>query len=216
MLAPMGLGLSETKTRVCHIDEGFDFLGWRIQRLAQRGRSGKRAIYTYPSKRALGSIKDRIRSLTRRGRHRTLADLLRRLNPALRGWCNYFRHGVSQRTFSYVDYFAFWRVFGWLHKRHHGLNKHTLVRRHLPDWRISDEGIDIFRADSGRHRVLPLPGHQDPDTMVEHNDRTDRTRGMTRGEPDAVEVARPVRRAGRRNPPHRETGRALRSDPYTR
>jgi RNA-directed DNA polymerase len=145
VLAPMGLRLSEAKTRVCHIDEGFDFLGWRIQRRTQRGRSGKRAIYTYPSKKALASIKDRIRSLTRRGRHRTLAVLLRRLNPALRGWCNYFRHGVSQRTFSYVDYFAFWRVFGWLHKRHHGLNKHTLVRRHLPDWKISDEGIDLFR-----------------------------------------------------------------------
>jgi RNA-directed DNA polymerase len=148
VLAPMGLRLSEAKTRVCHIDEGFDFLGWRIQRRTRRGRSGKRAVYTYPSKKALASIKDRIRSLTRRGRHRTLADLLRRLNPALRGWCNYFRHGVSQRTFSYVDYFAFWRVFGWLHKRHHGLNKHTLVRRHLPDWKISDDGIDLFRAEA--------------------------------------------------------------------
>lgn len=145
VLAPMGLRLSEEKTRVCHIDEGFDFLGWRIQRRNRRGRTGKRAVYTYPSKKALASIVDKVRSLTRRGRHRTLADLLHRLNPVLRGWCNYFRHGVSQRTFSYVDYFAFWRIFGWLRKRHHGLNKHTLVRRHLPNWKISDDGIDLFR-----------------------------------------------------------------------
>ena len=41
VLAPMGLRLSEEKTRVCHIDEGFDFLGWRIQRRAWRGRTGK-------------------------------------------------------------------------------------------------------------------------------------------------------------------------------
>ena len=148
VLAPMGLRLSEAKTRVCHIDEGFDFLGWRIQRRAQRGRSGKRAVYTYPSKKALASIKDKVRSLTRRGRHRTLADLLRRVNPVLRGWCNYFRHGVSQRTFSYVDYFVFWRVFGWLRKRHLGLNKHTLVRRHLPGWKISDDGIELFRPEA--------------------------------------------------------------------
>jgi RNA-directed DNA polymerase len=47
VLAPMGLRLSEAKTRVCHIDEGFDFLGWRIQRRAWRGRTGKRAVYTY-------------------------------------------------------------------------------------------------------------------------------------------------------------------------
>jgi RNA-directed DNA polymerase len=145
VLAPMGLRLSEAKTRVCHIDEGFDFLGWRIQRRNRRGRNGKRAVYTYPSKKALASIVDKVRSLTRRGRHRTLAVLLRRLNPVLRGWCNYFRHGVSQRTFSYVDYFAFWRVFGWLRKRHAGLNKHTLVRRYLPNWKISDDGIDLFR-----------------------------------------------------------------------
>jgi RNA-directed DNA polymerase len=148
VLAPMGLRLSEEKTRVCHIDEGFDFLGWHIRRRAQRGRNGKKAVYTYPSKKALASIVDKVRWLTRRGRHRTLADLLHRLNPVLRGWCHYFRHGVAQRTFSYVDYFAFWRVFGWLRKRHTRLNKHTLVRRHLPDWKISDEGVDLFRPEA--------------------------------------------------------------------
>ena len=145
VLAPMGLRLSETKTRVCHIDEGFDFLGWRIQRRAKRGRTGKTAVYTYPSKKALASIIDKVRTLTRRANHRTLADLLRRLNPVLRGWCNYFRHGVSSRTFSYVDHYAFWRIFGWLRKRHVGLNKHTLVRRYLPGWRIRDGGIEMFR-----------------------------------------------------------------------
>ena len=145
VLAPMGLRLSETKTRVCHIDEGFDFLGWRIQRRRWRGRAGKHAIYTYPSKKALASVVDKVRTLTRRKRHRTLADLLRRLNPALRGWCNYFRHGVSSRTFNYVDHFAFWRIVGWLRKRHVGLNMHTLVRRYLPGSRIRDGGIEMFR-----------------------------------------------------------------------
>ena len=95
VLAPIGLRLSEHKTRVRHIDEGFDFLGWRIQRRAWRGRTGKRAVYTYPSKKSLASVMDKVRTLTRRERHRTLADLLRRLNPVLRGWCTYFRHGVS-------------------------------------------------------------------------------------------------------------------------
>ncbi|MDA8218384.1 MAG: group II intron reverse transcriptase/maturase [Dehalococcoidales bacterium] len=55
VLSPMGLSLSEHKTRVCHIDEGFDFLGWHIQRRRQRGRGGKRAVYTYPSKKALAA-----------------------------------------------------------------------------------------------------------------------------------------------------------------
>ena len=145
VLATMGLRLSEAKTRIRHIDEGFDFLGWRVQRRAWRGRAGKTAVYTYASKKALAAIKDEVRRLTRRARHRTLADLLRRLNPVLRGWCTYFRHGVSSRTFSYIDHFAFWRVVGWLRKRHLGLNMHTLVRRYLPRWEISDDGIDMFR-----------------------------------------------------------------------
>jgi RNA-directed DNA polymerase len=123
-------------------------LGWRIQRRAWRSRAGgKTAIYTYPSKKALASIKDKARTLTRRAKHRTLADLLRRLNPVLRGWCTYFRHGVSKRTFCYVDHFAYWRIVGWLRKRHLGLNMHTLVRRYLPGWEISNSGIEMFRPE---------------------------------------------------------------------
>lgn len=148
VLAPMGLRLSEEKSRVCHIDEGFDFLGWRIQRRAWRNRTGKRAVYTYPSKKALASIMDKVRTLTRRRNHRTLTDLLYRLNPVLRGWCNYFRHGVSSRTFGYVDHFAFWRIVGWLRKRHPGLNKHTLIRRFLPDWQIRAGGVEMFRPEN--------------------------------------------------------------------
>ena len=145
VLAPMGLRLSEEKTRVCHIDEGFDFLGWRIQRRAQRGRTGRRAVYTYPSKKSLTSVTDKVRSLTRRHRHRTLADLLRQLNPVLRGWCNYFRHGVSKQSFGYLDHFTWWRIFHWLRKRHVGLNKGTLVRRFLPGWEVRDGRVEMFR-----------------------------------------------------------------------
>jgi RNA-directed DNA polymerase len=146
VLAPMGLRLSTAKTRVCHIDEGFDFLGFRIQRRPVRG-TNKRAVVTYPSRRALHLIRDKIRRLTRRKRHRTLADLLQRLNPVLRGWCHYFRHGVSKRTFSYIGNFAWWRVVGWIRKRHAGLSWGTLRRRHLPEWKITDAGIVLFRCD---------------------------------------------------------------------
>jgi RNA-directed DNA polymerase len=148
VLAPMGLRLSVDKTRVVHVDDGFDFLGWHIQRRSWRGRPGKKAVYTYPSKKALASIVDKVRTLTRRAAHRTLADLLRRLNPVLRGWCNYFRHGVSGRTFSYLDHYAFWRIVGWLRKRHVGLNMHTLVRRFLPGWHVSAGKIEMFRPNA--------------------------------------------------------------------
>jgi len=145
VLAPMGLRLSEVKTGVCHIDEGFDFLGWHIQRRSRRGQAGRKAVYTYPSKKALASVMAKVKSLTARAKHRTLADLLISVNRILRGWCNYFRHGVSSKTFSYLDHFTWWRIFGWLRKRHDGLNKRTLVRRYLPGWKIRDGSVEMFR-----------------------------------------------------------------------
>ena len=86
VIAPLGLRLSVNKTRVCHLDEGFDFLGFRIQRRRKKG-TNKTAVYTYPSKKALLSILAKVRALTKKARHHGLADLLGRLNPVLRGWC---------------------------------------------------------------------------------------------------------------------------------
>ncbi len=144
VLAPMGLRLSEEKTRVCHIDEGFDFLGYRIQRRSRRGRTGKRAVYTYPSKKALASVMNKVRSRTRREKHRTLADLLLAVNRVLQGWCNYFRHGVSAQTFSYLEHYTWHRVAEWIRKRHNGLSWGSL-RRLFPGWEIRDGQTELFR-----------------------------------------------------------------------
>ncbi len=143
VLAPMGLRLSEAKTKVCHIDEGFDFLGFRIQRRRKRG-TDKRVVYTYPAKKALASIIDRVRALTRRSSHPTLAALLRQLNPVLRGWCAYFRYGVSKATFGYLDQYTWHRVVRWLRKRHNRTKWPVIVRRWLPQWRPTDDGVTLF------------------------------------------------------------------------
>jgi RNA-directed DNA polymerase len=164
VLAPMGLSLSVEKSGICHIDEGFDFLGFRIQRRSWHGRPGKRAIYTYPSKRSLAAVIGKVRMLTRRARHRTLADLLRAINPVLRGWCSYFRHGASKRVFCYLDHFTWWRIVSWLRKRHLGLNWGTISRRYLPGWEIRDGRVEMFRPQAetvSRYRyrgnLIPTP-----------------------------------------------------------
>ena len=143
VLAPIGLRLSEAKTSVVHLDEGFDFLGWRIQRRRKRGTS-QQFLYTYPSKKALLSVTARVRTLTRRAKNRTLSELLHRLNPVLRGWAAYFCHGVSKRTFDYLGHFAWQRVVGWLRKRHPGTSWAALRRRFLPGWRPTQHGIELF------------------------------------------------------------------------
>jgi RNA-directed DNA polymerase len=103
VLAPVGLRLSPDKTQVVHIDDGFDFLGFHIRRMRKRGTT-KSFVYTKPSKKAIASIKGKVRTMTYRSNlHMPPADLLRFLGRMLRGWANYFRHGASKATFSAID-----------------------------------------------------------------------------------------------------------------
>ena len=162
VLAPMGLRLSDEKTRICHIDEGFDFLGWRIQRRTKRGHPHRKETYTYPSRKALTSLMKKVRSLTRRAQHKTLADLLHRLNPVLRGWCTYFQHGVSSQTFSYVDHYTWWRILNWLRKRHGSPNWRTMLRRHTPNWAIRDGNVEMYRPSSVRITRYRYRGNRIP------------------------------------------------------
>ncbi|MGH9258285.1 MAG: group II intron maturase-specific domain-containing protein [Acidimicrobiales bacterium] len=143
VLAPMGLRLSEEKTRIAHIDKGFDFLGWRIQRHQKRGGT-KRYVYTYPAKKALASIVERVRTITRQGTDLSLTVLLHRLNPVLRGWTTYFRPGVSHRTFQYLRAYTWHRVVGWLRRKHPRLNWEQLRRRHLPGWWPTEGEVRLF------------------------------------------------------------------------
>jgi RNA-directed DNA polymerase len=117
VLAPMGLRLSDAKTGVVHIDEGFDFLGFRIQRQTKQG-TNRAYVYTFPAKKALASIKRKVKTITRQGTNNSLSDLLRQLNAVLRGWTNYFRHGVSSDTFGYLRHYTWWRVVRWLRRKH--------------------------------------------------------------------------------------------------
>lgn len=144
VLAPLGLSLAPEKTRVAHIDEGIDFLGWRIKR-QRRGSDGRRYVYTYPSKRSLAAVKAKVRQITRSGRNQTLAQLLHRLNPVLRGWCAYFRCGVSSQTFAYLDAFAWRRVMRWLRRKYPKANWRWLIDRHLPGWRPTHGSVTLYR-----------------------------------------------------------------------
>ena len=152
VLAPLGLQLSPEKTRVVHIDEGFDFLSFTIRRMRKRGTQ-KRCVYTTPSKKAVQAIKDKVKRKTHRStRHQDLDELLTTLNLTLRGWANYFRHGVSSRAFSHVDDHAFWRIVGWLRGKYKGKSRLGMpeLRRRFCDqgWRFAHNGVVFTGASS--------------------------------------------------------------------
>jgi RNA-directed DNA polymerase len=143
VLRPMGLRLSETKTMIAHIDEGFDFLGFRIQRQRQQG-SDKRFVYTWPSKKAFASIKAKVKTLTTGGTNQPLHVLLHRLNPVLRGWTSYFRHGSSKATFRYLHQFVWRRTIRWLRRKHPRASWKQLRRLYLPGWWPTDDRMVMF------------------------------------------------------------------------
>ena len=153
MLAPMGLRLSPEKTRVVHIDEGFDFLGFHIRRRMRKRGTQKQCVYTTPSKKAVQAAKDKVREKTRRSTlHLESGRAADQLEPDLRGWANYFRHGVSSRAFHHLDQHAWWRVVGWIRAKYKGKTRigWKELRRRFCDqgWRFAHEGVVFTGASS--------------------------------------------------------------------
>jgi RNA-directed DNA polymerase len=144
VLAPLGLRLSEEKTRVVDVDEGFVFLGFLIERRRKRG-TAKSYVYTVPSRKAVQSIKDRVTAATYRSTlYQDLDQLLSRLNRMLAGWANYFRHGVSKKTFTAIDSHAWSRIAGWL-RRKHRISRRGLRRFCNRGWRFAGPKV-AFRG----------------------------------------------------------------------
>ena len=146
VLAPLGLRLSEAKTRIAHMSESLDFLEFRVQWRRKRGTT-KWYVYTFISDRPIRSLKDKIRALTRRTSQQPLGAALIRLNQIMRGWANYFKHAVCKHTMSSLENFAWHRVIRWLMRLHRWKGKD--VRRHLTGhdgrWRRpSADGIELF------------------------------------------------------------------------
>jgi RNA-directed DNA polymerase len=152
VLAPMGLRLAAEKTQVVHIDEGFDFLSFNIRRQRKRGTQ-KQYVYTKPSKKAIQSIKDKVKEKTNRSTlHLDLAELLGSLNRLMRGWANYFRHGVSKQVFHAIDHYAWRRITKWIFHKHSRLTWKQVRRRFcLPGtWRIAHSGVVFTGASNVR------------------------------------------------------------------
>lgn len=147
VLIPMGLRLSEEKTVIVHIDEGFDFLGMHIQRHKKLG-AAKRYVYTYPSRAALASVKAKVRGATRGTTNQSLSELVSRLNPVLRGWTNYHRHGASSKTFSYLSAFTWRRVWIWSRHKHPKATVMELRRRYFPGWWPTQDKAQLFKPDT--------------------------------------------------------------------
>jgi len=112
-LQERGLELSHEKTRITHIQDGFDFLGQTVRRYP----NGK--VLLKPSRKNvkafLGKIKETLKVY---GGSASAGDLVIRLNQQIQGWALYHRHASSKRTFDRVDNVIFHRLWRWARRRH--------------------------------------------------------------------------------------------------
>lgn len=116
-LQSRGLSLSEEKTMITHIDNGFDFLGWTFKKY-----NGK--LIVKPSK---SSIKNLVRKCSKiilgEGKASKQSDLIRRLNQVIRGWTNYHKHVVASKVFSYINNTLYYLLQQWSKHRHPNKNE---------------------------------------------------------------------------------------------
>jgi RNA-directed DNA polymerase len=110
-LAPRGLAFNEDKTQVVTLDEGFDFLGFNVRRY------GNKPLIK-PSKAAVRRIRKRLRDELRSLRGTNAQAVIRRLNPIIRGWANYYRTQVSAEIFGKLDHYLWRLTYKWARFSH--------------------------------------------------------------------------------------------------
>ena len=169
VLATMGLRLSPEKTLITHIDEGLDFLGWRIQRHRKRGTS-RHYVYTYPSKKAVLAVMAEGEDDMPTGRGEPAAG--RPAAPAQPGAAGLVRllpaRRVVRDVFSYLSHYVWRTVWRWLRRKHRRERPGSELRRQLLRRRMvaGQRAPGAVRPGEGEHDPIPLPGIGDPVTLA--------------------------------------------------
>jgi RNA-directed DNA polymerase len=146
-LAERGLSLSPEKTKITHVSEGFDFLGFNV-----RTYNGKLLIT--PSKDALVGVARKIGGIIRENKAVTQQMLIGLLNPVIRGWAYYFRHIVAKRTFNKLDHLIWQALWRWAMRRHPNKGKRWVKKKYFPALRFRHW---VFACESGQNDLIDGP-----------------------------------------------------------
>jgi RNA-directed DNA polymerase len=124
-LEPRGLAFNEAKTRIVHLSQGFDFLGFSIRRYP----NGK--LLTKPGKEAMRRIRERLSNEAIAMRGANADALIARLNPVITGWAAYYRIGVSKHAFSTLDTHLWKLAWKWARYSHPNKPRRWIITRYF-------------------------------------------------------------------------------------
>ena len=143
-LAVRGLRLSEAKTRIVHLTEGFDFLGFNVRRYkVNNTRTGYKLLIT-PSKDAVERFKTKVRAEWLRLKGHRITEVLKALVPIVRGWANYYRTVVAKRTFSALDYWMYKRAYRYARSMHPNKPRKWLNSRYWGHFATKRRNATVF------------------------------------------------------------------------
>ena len=136
-LAARGLILSEKKTKITQVTEGFDFLGWNV-------RYFNRMLVTQPSKKNVKAFLGKIRDLLRDRKAAKQIEVIEKLAPVIRGWANYHRSQMASQTFARCDHQIWQALWRWACRRHPNKGRRWIRRRYFislkgREWRFADQ-----------------------------------------------------------------------------
>ena len=120
-----GLTLSPEKTKVVDISDGFDFLGWNFRKYGDK-------LLIKPAKKNVKAFLTGIREVIRNNKTATQENLIRLLNPKIRGWAGYHMNQVSKKTFSNVDKAIWQKLWQWAKRRHPNKPKQWIKDQYWP------------------------------------------------------------------------------------
>src|SRR6266496_1406788 len=128
----LGLRVHPEKTRIVHVSQGFEFLGYKIGLgRGLRFKQGGSGLYAIPRQRSVDRFKDKVRALTRRRIAVPLEELIRDLNLVIRGWGMYYRRANVRRLFNRLNMWIVRRIWGWRFKRWRNAGWRTLPETRL-------------------------------------------------------------------------------------
>jgi RNA-directed DNA polymerase len=128
----LGLQLHTDKTRIVHITQAFEFLGYKIRRgKGLRYKPVGEGLYAFPTDRSIRRFKDKVRTATNRRNPKDLPGMLAELNPILRGWGNYYRRAHVRRLFHRLSRWVVRRVWSFVFKRWRNAGWRRLPERRL-------------------------------------------------------------------------------------
>lgn len=131
-LKERGLTLSAEKTKITHINDGFDFL-------SQNVRKYKGKLLIRPSKTSVQSFKDKVKVICKKNRGIPAHALIRILNPVVRGWSNYHKGICSKRTFYRLETFLWWQTRRWAKRQHGNKNRWWIFHRYFENKHFTDQ-----------------------------------------------------------------------------